>query len=103
MPVLDLWHTVPDYTAWKRVFDSDPLGREASGVRRYTLTRPVSDEHTMTGHLLFDSLNEAETFAGRLREVWNGLGRDVVANADLTITEVLEEKDFRREAKRRAA
>ena len=26
MYVLSLWHTVPDYPEWKKVFDSDPLG-----------------------------------------------------------------------------
>jgi hypothetical protein len=103
MYILNFWHTVPDYTAWKKVFDSDPLGRETSGVRRYTLTRPVPDEHTVTGHLVFDGLGEADAFAGRLREVWNGLGKGVVENADLTITEVLEEKELRAGAQRRAA
>ena len=34
MYVLNYWHTVSDYAEWKKIFDSDPLGREASGVRR---------------------------------------------------------------------
>jgi hypothetical protein len=103
MYVLNFWHTVPDYTEWKRVFDSDPLDREGSGVRRYTLTRPTDDERTVIGELEFDSLGEAETFAGRLREVWKGLGSEVVADAQLRFTEVLERKQFSSEAGRRAA
>ena len=74
MHVLNFWRTVPDYAEWKKVFDSDPLGREASGVRRYGIERPVDDEHMVIGHLEFDSLAEAEAFAGRLEEVWKGLG-----------------------------
>ena len=103
MYLLNYWHQAPDYAEWKRVFDTDPLHREASGVRRYTITRPVDDEHTVIGELEFDSLGEAETFAGRLREVWKGLGSEVVADADLRITELLERKQFLSEADRRAA
>ncbi|MBN2205508.1 MAG: hypothetical protein JW767_10855 [Thermoleophilia bacterium] len=103
MYVLNFWHTVPDYTEWKKVFDSDPLGREASGVRRHTLTRPVDDEHTVIGALAFDSLGEAEAFAIRLREVWEGLGSGLVADAGSRISEVLEEKVFDRETERKAA
>ena len=72
MYVLNYWHTVPDYAAWKKMFDSDPLGREASGVRRYSIERPLDDENTVIGELEFDSMGEAETFAGRLQEVWSG-------------------------------
>ena len=103
MYVLNFWHTVPDYAGWKKIFDSDPLGREASGVRRYTLTRPVDDAATVVGELEFDGRDEADAFAVRLREVWQGLGRDVVADAGLRITEILERKDFAGEAGRRAA
>jgi hypothetical protein len=103
MYVLNFWHTVPDYGEWKKVFDSDPLGREASGVRRLTIERPVGDEHTVIGHLEFDSLGEAETFAGRLQEVWKGLGSSVVSDAGLTITEVLVKQELRSETARKVA
>ncbi len=103
MYVLNYWHTTPDYAEWKKVFDTDPLGREASGVRRYSIERPLDDEHTVIGELEFDSLAEAETFAGRLQEVWNGLGSRVVSNAGHRITEVLEQKHFGSETGRRAA
>ena len=103
MYVLNYWHTVSDYGAWKKVFDSDPLGREASGVRRLSIERPVDDEHQVIGELEFDSRGEAETFAGRLQEVWNGLGSSVVANTGWRITEVLVQQDFHREAARKVA
>ena len=57
----------------------------------------------MIGHLEFDSLAEAETFAGRLQEVWKGLGSRVVSDAGHTITEVVEQKQFGSESGRRAA
>lgn len=103
MYVLNYWHSVDDYAEWKKVFDSDPLGREASGMRRYSIERPSDDEHQVIGHLEFDSLGEAEAFAGRLQEVWNGLGGRVVSNTGMTITELLERREYGSEASRRAA
>ena len=103
MYVLNYWHTVPDYAEWKKVFDSDPLGREASGIRRFTIERPVGDEHRVIGHLEFDSLGEAETFAGRLEEVWNKLGSSVITDEGYTLTEIMETQEFRREAARKVA
>lgn len=103
MYLINFWHTTPDYTAWKHMFDSDPLGREASGVRGYTLTRPVDDEQTVVGQLEFDTRAEADAFALRLQEVWQGPARGMVSNAGLRISEVLEHKRFRSEAERRAA
>ncbi len=103
MYVLNYWHTVPDYAEWKKVFDSDPLGREASGIRRFTIERPVGDEHRVIGHLEFDSLGEAETFASRLREVWKNLGSSVITDEGYTLTEIMETQDFRLATARKAA
>jgi hypothetical protein len=103
MYVLNYWHTVSDYAEWKKLFDRDPLDREASGVRRVSIERPMDDDHTVIGELEFDSLAEAETFAGRLQEVWKGSASRTVSNAGHRITEVLEQKQFGSESGRRAA
>ena len=57
----------------------------------------------MIGELEFDSLGEAETFAGRLQEVWKGLASSVVSDAGLAITEVLVQQEFRGETARKVA
>ncbi len=103
MYVVNFWHTVADYAEWKKMFDSDPLGREASGVRRYSIEHPVGDEHMVIGHLEFDGLREAETFGGRLQELWNGLGSQVVSNAGQNITEMVEQTQLGSGSGRRAA
>jgi hypothetical protein len=35
MFIVRIGHPVPDYDAWKQAFDSDPVGRAPSRVRRY--------------------------------------------------------------------
>ena len=57
----------------------------------------------MVGELEFDTLGEAQTFAGRLQEVWNGLGSGVVTNAGQRITEVVVQQEFRGETARKVA
>jgi hypothetical protein len=94
MYVLNYWHTVSDYAEWKKMFDRDPLGREASGVRRVSIERPVDDEHQVIGELEFDSLGEAETFAARLQEVWSGSASQTVSGAGHRITEVLVQESY---------
>ena len=43
MYILRIEHPVPNFDGWKKAFDSDPVGREKSGVRRYQILRPTDD------------------------------------------------------------
>jgi hypothetical protein len=70
MVTLRIEHMVPDFQAWKKAFDSDPLQRQKSGVRRYRVSRPVDDAKYVTMDLDFDDTVQAEALLGRLREMW---------------------------------
>jgi hypothetical protein len=59
MYILRIEHPVPDYDAWKAAFDSDPIGRERSDVRRYRILRPTDDPNYVTVDLEFDSAGGA--------------------------------------------
>jgi hypothetical protein len=39
MWTLRIDHRVSDFTAWKHAFDSDPVGRQAAGVRQHRVLR----------------------------------------------------------------
>jgi len=41
--VLQIEHTVGNFDSWKAAFDSDPMGRQKSGVRRYHIFQPTDD------------------------------------------------------------
>ena len=41
--ILQIEHGVRDFDAWKQAFDSDPVGREQGGVRRYRVLRRTDD------------------------------------------------------------
>ncbi len=43
MVILQIEHPVPSFDAWKKAFDSDPVNRKQSGVRRYRVLRPIDN------------------------------------------------------------
>ena len=69
MYILRIEHPVPDYDAWKAAFDSDPIGRERSGVRRYRILRATDDPSYVMIDLEFDALSEAEAVKAALGDV----------------------------------
>src|SRR5262249_21775323 len=39
MTILHIEHPIRDFDLWKKAFDSDPIGRERSGVRHHQVLR----------------------------------------------------------------
>ncbi|MGH9027847.1 MAG: hypothetical protein ACRDWD_17305 [Acidimicrobiia bacterium] len=94
MPILRIEHPVPDFDTWKQAFDSDPLDRKGSGVRRYRVLRPADDPNYAIVDLEFDDAAEAETMRSALQEMWSrvqaeGLIGDQVARV-LDVVETTE-------------
>jgi hypothetical protein len=69
MHILRIEHPVPNYDAWKAAFDSDPIDRERSGVRRYRILRATDDPNYVMIDLEFDSASEAEAVKAALGDV----------------------------------
>ena len=90
MPILRIEHAVPDFTGWKRAFDSDPADRKGSGVRRYQVFRSVEDPNYVMIDLEFDSVADAEGLLAKMRRVWSGEGQKVMHNPQARIVETVE-------------
>lgn len=71
MNILQIEHAVQDFDTWKAAFDQDPVHREAGGVRRYQIYRPVDDEHYIAVDLEFDDRGQAEAFKSGLEALWH--------------------------------
>src|SRR5207245_1771311 len=69
MPILRIEHAVPDFSGWKRAFDSDPADRKGSGVRRYRVLRSVDDPNYVMIDLEFDTLEDAEGLLTKMSRV----------------------------------
>ena len=71
MFTLQISYPVRDYEAFKKVFDSDPAGRAASGARSVRLLRDTDDQNSVAVLLDFDTKDAANAFLERLRsDVW---------------------------------
>lgn len=71
MFTLQISYPVRDYEAFKKVFDSDPAGRAASGARSVRLLRDTEDQNSVAVLLDFDTKDAATVFLERLRtDVW---------------------------------
>jgi hypothetical protein len=90
MTTLRIEHPVPDFEGWKRAFDSDPAGRQWSGVRRHQVSRAVDDPNHVFIDLVFDSVAEAEALVPFMRTVWAGAGAAVSSNQPGRIVETVE-------------
>ncbi len=94
MPILRIQHSVPSFEGWKRAFESDPMDRKASGVRRYHVRRAVADPNFVMIDLEFDTLAEAEKLLERLRQLWAGPGGSVMRNPEAWIVETVESRSL---------
>ena len=94
MPILRIEHPVPNYDGWKAAFDSDPVGRERSGVRRYQILRSLDDPNYVMIDLEFDSKEEAEALLAAMRQVWSRVEGSIMSNPQARIVEIAETREY---------
>ncbi|GAC1473335.1 MAG: hypothetical protein PVSMB5_24380 [Ktedonobacteraceae bacterium] len=94
MTIVQIEHPVPSFDAWKKAFDSDPVGRERSGVRRYQILRPIDNPNYAMVDLEFDNPGKAEAFLAAMREVWRRVEGTIIESPRVRIVEVVESKEY---------
>ena len=92
MHLLRIAHDVDDYDRWKQAFESDPVGREAHGVRRYTIMRATDDPNHVKIDLEFDDVARAEQMHEDLKELWGRV--DVMKDPHARVVEVVESGEY---------
>jgi len=94
MYILRIEHPIPDFDGWKKAFDSDPVSREKSGVRRYQILRPVDDAKYVMIDLEFDTVSQAEALLAALRVTWGRVEGTIMMNPQARIVEAVETKEY---------
>jgi len=94
MVILRIEHPVPDFDGWKKAFDSDPVGREKSGVRRYQVLRPIDDPNYVMIVLEFDTTSQAEALLAAMRVVWGRVEGTIMTNPQARIVEAVETREY---------
>ena len=90
MHLLRIEHAVKNFEDWQNAFDSDPVGRQKSGVRGYRVMRPVDDEKYVIVDLEFDDRSRAESMLTDLRKLWGDVEGKVMMDPKTRIVEVVE-------------
>jgi ribosomal protein L35AE/L33A len=94
MYTLRIEHPISDFEGWKKAFDSDPVDREKSGVRRYQILRPVDDPQHVMIDLEFDTTQQAEALLAAMRVVWSRVQGTIMTNPQARIVEAVETKTY---------
>jgi len=94
MYILRMEHPVVDFDGWKKAFDSDPVGREKSGVRRYRVLRPIDDAKYVMIDLEFDTARQAEALLAAMRVVWGRVEGKIILEPKARIVEAVESKEY---------
>ena len=76
--------------ARQNAFDSDPLNRKQSGVRRYQVLHPIGNTNYVMVSLEFDTVQEAEQMQGALRRLWNQVEGRIMTDPKSRIFEIVE-------------
>jgi hypothetical protein len=90
MIILRIEHKVLNFYGWKKAFDSDPVNRKKSGVKRYRVYRPTDDPDYVIIDLEFDTLNDAQTTLAALHNLWGKVEGTVIVNPQTRILDVVE-------------
>ena len=96
MVSLQIEHQIPDYAKWRAAFDRDPAGREASGVRRYRISRPADDPNYIIVELDFDDREAADAFLAQMRGIWKQVEGTVMTGPKARIVESVDEHFYSR-------
>ena len=94
MFVLQIEHAVPSFEGWKQAFDSDPVGRRTSAVRRHQIFRPVDNPNYAIIELDFDTFEEAEAMVAKLKKLWSSVEGSVMTNPQVRIVEKVDTFDY---------
>jgi hypothetical protein len=90
MIILQIEHSVPDFQAWKKAFDSDPAKRKESGVRSYRIFKAIDNPSYVIIELAFNDVKTADSFHQVLKKVWNNVEGRVMMNPQSRIVEEVE-------------
>jgi cytidylate kinase len=94
MHILRIEHPVQDYNGWKKVFDSDPINREKSGVKRYTILKETDNPNFVMIDLEFETAKEAEEVSASLHKIWKEMKEKIMHDPRTKIVEVVERKEY---------
>lgn len=94
MIVVRIEHKIQNYEGWKKAFDSDPINRKKSGVKRYRIFRPSDDLNYVAIDLEFDNLSEAQATYQALQNMMPKVEGTIVIGPTIRILNLAESQEL---------
>ena len=94
MIILRIEHKVENYEMWKKTFDSDPINRKQSGVRRHRIFQLTDDSRYVIIDLEFDTINNAEAALIALHKLWKNVEGTIMFNPQTQIINLVETIEY---------
>jgi len=94
MIILRIEHKVENYEKWKKTFDSDPINRKQSGVRRHRIFQLTDDSRYVIIDLEFDTINNAEATLTALHKLWKNVEGTLMFNPQTRIINLVETIEY---------
>lgn len=94
MTILRIEHKISNFEQWKKTFDSDPINRKKSGVRRYRIFQTTDDVNFVIIDLEFDNLEQAKATQTALQNMWTKVSGTLIFSPKATILNIVESKDI---------
>ena len=94
MIILQIEHPVPDFSNWKKTFDSDPLNRKQAGVKRYKIFREADHANNVIVELEFDNVDLAKNLLTKLQQLWKQVEGKIITGPKGRIIEMVESQEL---------
>lgn len=91
MITLRIEHRISSFDGWKKAFDSDPINRKQSGVKRYRIYRPADNPELVIIELDFDNPDQAQSTEKALRRILPNIEGKLVFDVQMKFLEIFEE------------
>ncbi len=91
MVTLRIEHKISNYEGWKKAFDSDPINRKMSGVRRFRIYRAVDNQSIVMIELDFENLEQAQATQTALLNIFPNIEGKLIFDIKLNILNIIEE------------
>lgn len=90
MITLRIEHRIASYEGWKKAFDSDPINRKQSGVKRYRIFRPADDDLFVIIDLDFENLDQAKATEAALQKMFGNIDGKIIFGPQTKILNIAE-------------
>lgn len=91
MITLRIEHKISGYDGWKKAFDSDPINRKKSGVKRYRIYRSADNENFVIIELDFDNPEQAAAAQSALGNIFPNIEGKLIFEVQMKIVNIIEE------------